>query len=105
MAIKNLLGGEEIKPLSEVIESKSAVMPHSLFLQSVMEEITSMAPMENATADELCQMFRQKPDMFLSASLNDINNRTMRENVKSRIAEDLMQNGASSDFFRAPKPH
>ncbi|QIR16500.1 hypothetical protein [Shewanella aestuarii] len=104
MAIKNLLGGEEIKPLENFTKSNEAIPPHSHFLSSVMEEITSMAPFD-ATVDDLCQAIRQKPDQFLSASLTDIANRSARENVKTRIAEDLKDNGAQSNFYNTPKPH
>ncbi|MBO1897686.1 hypothetical protein HNW13_018265 [Shewanella sp. BF02_Schw] len=104
MAIKNLLGGDEIKPLNEVMHENNSIVPHSLFLQSVMEEITSMVPID-ATADDLCHAFRSDPqNTFLVASLTDVGNRATREEVRERIAEDLMKNGSNSQFNN-PKPH
>tara|TARA_R110002033_G_scaffold135713_3_gene175297 strand:- start:27725 stop:28039 length:315 start_codon:yes stop_codon:yes gene_type:complete len=104
MTVKNLLGGDEIKPLNEVIHKNDSIVPHSLFLQSVMEEITSMVPID-ATADDLCHAFRSDPqNTFLAASLTDVGNRATREEVRERIAEDLLKNGASSQFS-TPKAH
>jgi len=103
MSIKNLSGGNEIKPLDDVIEKNNSIVPHSLFIQSVIEELTAIVQLD-ASADEFCLAVRSDPhNRFLSASLSDVQNRVVREEVKERIAEDLLKNGTESQFYQ--KPH